>query len=72
LLAFDGPAKDWDKDGKLEFAGFYDYVEPLADDKGRTLVPYVPTLYYEVRPSGLVLDSALTEKKVRADYGVFL
>ncbi|MBJ6110987.1 hypothetical protein JAO73_18335 [Hymenobacter sp. BT523] len=72
LLTFDGPAKDYDKDGKLEFAGFYDFGEEWDDDKGRHRQMYVPTLYYEIMPNGLQLDSVLTEKQARADYGAFL
>jgi hypothetical protein len=72
LLTFDGPAKDWDGDGKLEYTGFYDFGEEWDDDKGQHRRMYIPTLYYEVRPTGLVLDSVLTEKQARADYGVFL
>ena len=72
LLTFDGPAKDRDHDGRPEFAGFYDFGEEWEDAKGQHRRTYVPTLYYEVRPTGLVLDSALTEKQARVDYGVFL
>ena len=71
LLAFDGPARDIDKDGKLEFAGIQDYGEEWMDKQGRRRASYNPTLYYEVRPTGLVLDSALTESKARAQYGKF-
>jgi hypothetical protein len=71
ILTFNGPAKDWDKDGKLEYAGFYDFGEEWDDDKGRHRMAYVPTLYYEIRANGLTLDSALTKRKALADYGVF-
>ena len=71
LLTFNGPAKDYDQDGKLEFAGFYDFGEEWDDEKGQHRMMYVPTLYYEVRPTGLVLDSVLTKRKVLAEYGVF-
>lgn len=71
LLTFSGPATDLDKDGKLEYAGFYDFSETWQDEQGRTRQPYVPTLYYEVRPSGLFLDSVLTKRKAKAQYGAF-
>lgn len=71
LLTFNGPAKDYDHDGKLEFAGYYDFGEEWDDKEGHHRM-YNPTLYYELRPTGLFLDSALTKRKVRAEYGVFL
>jgi hypothetical protein len=71
LLTFSGPATDVDKDGKLEYAGFYDFGETWQDEKGRNRQLYIPTLYYEVRPSGLVLDSALTKQKTKAQFGAF-
>lgn len=71
LLTFNGPAGDVDKDGKLEFAGFYGYGEEWDDAKGRHRQMYIPTLYYEIRPMGLVLDSALTRQKAKAKYGKF-
>ncbi len=66
LLTFDGPARDVDSDGKLEFARINDYGEEWQDEQGRIRQMYIPRLYYEVRPSGLVLDSALTNRKARA------
>ena len=71
LLTFNEPAKDYDHDGKKEFAGFYSYGEEWDDEKGQHRIMYVPTLYYELRSAGLVLDSALTKRKVLAEYGVF-
>ncbi|WP_210520728.1 hypothetical protein [Hymenobacter terricola] len=71
LPAFNGPAKDWDQDGKLEYNGIEDSGEVWADEQGHHRIAYNPALYYEIRPVGLVLDSALTERKARADYGVF-
>lgn len=71
LLTFDGPARDVDGDGKREFAGFRDYGEEWDDEQGRHRRAYNPILYYEVRPTGLALDSALTIRKVRAQYGKF-
>lgn len=71
LLTFEGPARDVDQDGRPEYSGFYDWREQWQDAKGRTRRMYIPTLYYEVRPSGLVLDSALTKRKAIAQYGAF-
>ncbi|MGI4833528.1 MAG: hypothetical protein ACRYFK_08720 [Janthinobacterium lividum] len=71
LLTFDGPAKDVDGDGRREFSGFYDYGEVWDDAQGRRHRVYVPTLYYEIRPTGLVLDSALTKRRAIAQYGAF-
>ncbi len=71
LLTFDGPATDVDGDGRREFSGYQDHGEVWDDAQGRHRQSYNPTLYYEVRPTGLVLDSALTRRKVRARYGKF-
>lgn len=72
LPAFNAPAKDRDHDGKPEYAGFYDFGEEWDDAAGRHRMTYTPTLYYEVGPTGLVLDSALTQRMARENYGVFL
>lgn len=71
LLTFDGPARDVDGDGKREFSGYLDNGEVWDDEQGRHRGTYNPTLYYKVRPTGLVLDSALTMRKARAQYGKF-
>lgn len=71
LLTFDGPARDVDQDGRPEFSGFYSWGEQWEDAQGRLRQLYVPTLYYEVRPGGLLLDSALTQRKAKARYGAF-
>lgn len=71
IPAFDSPAKDEDHDGKLEYNGIEDSSEIWDDEQGHRRRAYNPVLYYEIRPAGLVLDSALTERKARADYGVF-
>lgn len=71
LPVFNGPAKDQDNDGKREFAGALSYSETWADEHGKRYITYDPTLYYEVRPTGLVLDSVLTTQKIKAEYGVF-
>ena len=69
LLTFDGPARIIA--GKREFSGFYDYGEVWDDAQGRHRRMYVPTLYYEVRPTGLVLDSVLIKARATARYGAF-
>jgi hypothetical protein len=71
LIAFDGSARDWDHDGKLEYCGMEDSGEEWDDEQGHRRMAYNPKLYYEITPAGLVLDSALTKQKARADYGVF-
>lgn len=71
LPTFNGAARDLDNDGKPEFSGFYDFNEIWDDGLGRHRKMYVPTLYYEVRSTGLVLDSALTKRKAQAQYGRF-
>ncbi|MFD1470803.1 hypothetical protein ACFQ48_21435 [Hymenobacter caeli] len=71
LLTFNGPAKDVDNDGKLEFAGSGGFGEVWDDDQGKRWTTYNPVLYYEVRPTGLVLDSILTRRNILAQYGVF-
>ena len=71
LITFNGPAKDWDHDGKLEYNGIADSGEEWNDAQGHYWLAYNPRLYYEIRPAGLVLDSALTEHNARADYGIF-
>jgi hypothetical protein len=71
LLTFEGPARDVDGDGKREFCGLQDSGEVWDDTQGRHRRAYNPMLYYEVRPTGLVLDSTLTRQKARAQYGKF-
>ena len=71
LLTFDGPAKDVDGDGKLEFSGAYDYSQETGDGQGHMRKTYDPILYYEQRPTGLVLDSALTIRRGIARFGKF-
>jgi hypothetical protein len=71
LLTFDGPARDLDHDGRLEYGGRANYGESTSDSRGRALSFYNPVLYYELRPAGLVLDSALTRHQAIAEYGSF-
>ncbi|WP_345238275.1 hypothetical protein [Hymenobacter saemangeumensis] len=71
LPTFDGPARDADGDGKREFSGTLEYGEEWEDEKGRLRHAYNPTLFYEVRPTGLVLDSTLTMRRARVQYGKF-
>ena len=71
IVAFNGPAKDWDNDGKLEYSGIQDFGEVWDDKQGHRRTAYNPVLYYEIRSTGLVLDSSLTERKARAEFGVF-
>lgn len=71
IPSFDNPAKDEDNDGRLEYNGIEDFGETWDDEHGLRRIVYNPRLYYEVSPAGLMLDSALTERKARADHGVF-
>ncbi|MGI4875638.1 MAG: hypothetical protein ACRYFX_31160 [Janthinobacterium lividum] len=71
LTAFDGPAKNLDQDARLEYSGYADYGEHWTDEQGHHRQTYNPVLYYEVRPTGLVLDTALTIRQNRARYGKF-
>jgi len=71
LLTFDSPPRDEDGDGKMELAGIWDYGEEWTDEQGRVRRSYNPTLFYEVRPTGLALDSALIIRRARAEFGKF-
>ncbi len=71
LLTFDGPARDLDHDGRPEYGGRADYGEGASDSRGRALNFYNPVLYYELGPTGLALDSALTRHQAVAEYGAF-
>lgn len=71
LPTFDGPARDLDHDGRLEYGGRNDYGEGLSDAQGRALSFYNPVRYYELRPTGLVFDSVLTRRRATAQYGSF-
>lgn len=70
LTAFDGPARNLDQDAWLEYRGYADYGESWDDAQGHHQT-YNPLLCYEVRPTGLVLDTALTIRRNRARYGKF-
>lgn len=71
LPVFNGPAKNLDKDSQMEVAGALAYSEEWDDEHGNDYVSYDPTLYYEIWPTGLVLDSVLTRQKIKEEYGVF-
>lgn len=59
-----GPS-NLDSDSLLEYAGFWDYHE-LHD-----FITYDPLIYYELRSTGITLDSALTIAKNKDIYGDF-
>ncbi len=71
IPVFDEPARNLDQDSWLELAAYQTLTETWTDEQGREWQGYNPKLYYEVRPTGLVLDSALTKRKAVAQYGVF-
>lgn len=71
LPAFDEAARNLDSDSLLEFSGYRNSGEVWEDDDGHRRTSYNPLLYYEIRPTGLVLDSTLIKQKALARYGVF-
>lgn len=71
LPTFDGPARNLDRDAAPEYDGFRQSGEVWTDGQGYFWQAYNPRLYYERRPTGLVLDSALTRRRALARYGVF-
>ena len=72
LPAFNERARNLDQDPALEFSGVRYSSEVIGDDgHGYLSTTYSPLLCYEVRPTGLVLDTALTIRRTRARYGKF-
>lgn len=69
LPTFISNASNLDNDANLEFAGFKDWGETWGDNG--SLTAYNPILYYELKPSGLILDSTLTINKNKEMYGDF-
>ena len=72
LPIFTEKARNLDKDPALELSG-YNWPGPAErwDSAGYSWTTYKPRLYYEIRATGLVLDSALTKQKALAWYGIF-
>jgi hypothetical protein len=71
LPAFEEKARNLDTDSHLEIGGYRYSGEVWDDGKAHYYTSYNPKLYYEMRPTGLVLDTALTKRKAIAQYGVF-
>lgn len=71
LPEFEGPAKDLNGDGILEYAGLMDYGEVWSDSLGNWVENYLPILYYRQTVNGIMLDSATTMKVNRKIYGTF-
>jgi hypothetical protein len=69
LPTFISNASNLDTDDNLEFAGFWDWGETWGDNG--SLTAYNPIIYYELRPSGITLDSTLTIIKNKEIYGDF-
>jgi len=69
LPTFISKASNLDMDDNLEFAGFWDWGETWGDNG--TLTAYNPILYYEFKPSGIIMDSTLTISKNKEIYGDF-
>ena len=62
-------ALNFDEDENLELAGFWGVGETWGDNY--SLTGYNPIIYYEIRPTGITLDSTLTITKNREFYGDF-
>ncbi len=71
LPIFEQKARNLDNDPHPELGGRRYSGEQWDDRKGHYFTSYSPILYYEMRPAGLVLDTALTKRKAIAQYGVF-
>lgn len=69
LPTFISKASNLDTDDNLEFAGFWDWGETWGENG--SLTAYNPLIYYELKPSGLSLDSTLTILKNKEIYGNF-
>lgn len=69
LPTFISKASNLDTDDNLEFAGFWDWGETWGNNG--SLTAYNPIIYYELRPSGITLDSTLTISKNKEIYGDF-
>lgn len=69
LPTFISKASNLDTDDHLEFAGFGDWGETWGDNGSFT--GYNPIIYYELKPSGITLDSNLTISKNTEIYGNF-
>jgi hypothetical protein len=69
LPTFISKASNQDKDSNLEFAGYTYWGETWGDAGTATF--YNPIIYYELRPSGITLDSTLTISKNKEIYGDF-
>jgi hypothetical protein len=66
LPTFISYPSDLDSDGKIEYAGFWDYPQVSGDETA-----YNPILYYQLTDDGLKLDSTLTIGKNTMIYGKF-
>ena len=69
LPTFIAEAKDLDNDGVKEYAGFWDYAQVWGANNN--LTAYNPIIYYEIKNSGLEIDSVLTIERNKAIYGQF-
>lgn len=69
LPTFISKPSNLDTDDNLEFAGFWDWGETWGDNG--SLTAYNPIIYYELKPSGITMDSTLTISKNKEIYGDF-
>jgi len=69
LPYFETPLTNYDTDENLEYEGILDYQEAFCNECDS--VYYNPTLFYEFRESGIILDTLTTMKENKAEYGEF-
>ncbi len=69
LPTFISKPSNLDTDDNLELAGFWEWGEMFGENY--SLTAYNPIIYYELRPSGITLDSALTISINKEIYGCF-
>jgi hypothetical protein len=71
LPVFEEKARNLDEDPRSELGGYRYSGEQWDDGKGHYFTSYNPKLYYEIRPTGLLLDTALTKRRAIEQFGVF-
>lgn len=69
IPCFDYGPKDYDKDGIIEFGGFFDYSEPIG--RNSDSIRYNPILFYEKTDGGIKLDTSLTIRECKRNFGFF-
>jgi hypothetical protein len=69
MPTFISSATNLDEDGNLELAGYWGAGETWGNNY--SLTGYDPIIYFEIKPTGIMLDSALTISKNREFYADF-